>query len=130
MVGDRVSNLIIGLKNAGTADHKVASFPYSRLNHSILDVLKKEGFISDFEKEGKDLRKKLNVTLSYKDGHSAITDLKRVSKQSRRVYLGYKDIRPVKNGYGISVISTPEGVMSDKEAKKKKLGGEELFKVW
>jgi small subunit ribosomal protein S8 len=130
MVGDKISNLIIGLKNAGIADHKVVSFPYTKLNHSILDVLKKEGFIDDFEKEGKDLRKKLNATLSYKEGVSAITDIKRASKQSRRVYIGYKDIRPVKNGYGMSVISTPEGVMSNKEAKKKKLGGEELFKVW
>ena len=130
MVGDRVSNLIIRLKNASLSDHKIVSFPYSKLNHSILEVLKKEKFITDFEKEGKGLGKKLIITLAYNNKVPVISDLKRVSKQSRRVYLGYRDIKPVKSGYGISVISTPEGVMSDKEAKKKKLGGEELFKIW
>ena len=130
MVGDKISNLIIGLKNAYTARHSVYEAPFTKMNVSILEVLRKEGFVKDFEEKGKDLDKKLEVTLSYENGTPAISDLSRVSKQSRRVYVGYKDIKPVKNGYGISVISTPEGIMSNKEAIAKKVGGEELFKIW
>lgn len=130
MVGDKISNLIIGLKNAYNAKHDVFVSPFSKLNVSILETLRKEGFIKDFDEKGKDLNKELEVSLKYENGAPAISDVQRVSKQSRRVYVSYKDLRPVKNGYGISVISTPEGVMSDKEAKNKKLGGEELFKVW
>lgn len=130
MVGDKVSNLIIGIKNAYNAKHSTFVFPYSKVIVSILEVLRKEGFITDFEEKGKDLEKKLEVSLKYENGAPAISDVKRISKQSRRIYLGYKDIKPIKNGYGISVISTPNGVMSDKEAKEKKLGGEELFRVW
>lgn len=130
MVGDKVSNLIIGLKNAYIAKHNVFVSPYSKLNVSILETLRKEGFIKDFDQTGKDLDKKLEVSLKYENGTPAISDVSRVSKQSKRTYVGYKDLKPVKNGYGISVISTPQGVMSDKEAREKKLGGEELFKVW
>lgn len=130
MVGDSISNLIIGLKNASNAKHSEAVFPYTKLKESILEVLKKEKFIEDFDKKGKDIKKSLKVSLKYEDGKAVITEVKRVSKQSKRVYLSYKDIKPVKNGYGLSVISTPKGVMSDKEAKKAKVGGETLFMIW
>ena len=130
MVGDSISNLIIGLKNAYNAKHSIFQSPFTKMNVSILEVLRKEGFIKDFEEVGKDTQKRLDVSLRYEDGTPAISNVERVSKQSRRIYVGYKDIKPVKNGYGIAVISTPEGVMSDKEAKEKKLGGEELFKIW
>ncbi len=130
MVGDKISNLIIGLKNAYKASHFSVEFPYSKINKSILEILRKEGFIKDFDEKGKDFKKKLIVILKYENGVPSICDVARVSKQSKRSYIGYKKLRPVKQGYGISVISTPEGVMSNKEAKLKKLGGEELFKVW
>lgn len=130
MVGDKVSNLIIGLKNAYNAKHMVFETPFTKLNASILEVLRKEGFVTDFEEKGKDIEKTLVVSLKYENGKPAISDVSRTSKQSKRVYIGYKDIKPVKNGYGISVISTPKGVMSDKQAKDQKLGGEELFKIW
>ena len=97
---------------------------------AILDVLKKEGFISNVEKTGKDLKKKIVATLKYEDGVPAITDVKRNSKQSKRSYIGYKDLKSVRNGYGISVLSTPQGVMSNKQASKLKVGGEILFTMW
>ena len=130
MVGDKVSNLIIGLKNAYNAKHSIFETPFTKLNASILEVLRSEGFITDFEEKGKDIDKKLVVSLKYENGVPAISDVSRSSKQSRRLYVGYKDIKPVKNGYGMAVISTPKGVISDKQAKDKKLGGEELFKIW
>ncbi len=130
MVGDKISNLIIGLKNAYNAKHTTFELPYTKMNESILEALKKQGFVSDFKQKGKDLKKELSVTLKYKEGEAAVTDVRRVSKQSKRVYLGYRDIVPVRQGYGVTIISTPAGVMTGKEAKTKKLGGEELFKIW
>lgn len=130
MVGDKISNLIIGLKNAYNAKHTTFELPYTKMNESILEALKKQGFVSDFKQKGKDLKKELSVTLKYKEGEAAVIDVRRVSKQSKRVYLGYRDIVPVRQGYGVTIISTPAGVMTGKEAKTKKLGGEELFKIW
>jgi small subunit ribosomal protein S8 len=130
MVGDKISNLIISLKNAYTAGHTVVSLPYTKMSESILTVLRREGFVQDFDVKGKELKKSLSVSLRYENGLPAITEVKRISKQSKRVYIANKDIRPIKQGYGISVISTPKGIMSDKEARDKKVGGESLFKVW
>src|SRR5690606_30590889 len=104
MVGDSISNLIISLKNAQKAGHDSVSFSYTRMNESILDVLKKEGFIANVEKTGKDLKKRLVVSLKYEDGAPAISEAKRISKQSKRTYTGYKDIVSVRNGYGIAVL--------------------------
>ena len=88
MVGDKISNLIIGLKNAYNAKHTTFELPYTKMNESILEALKKQGFVSDFKQKGKDLKKELSVTLKYKEGEAAVTDVRRVSKQSKRVYLG------------------------------------------
>jgi small subunit ribosomal protein S8 len=130
MVGDTISNLIISLKNAQKARHNEVIFSYSNMKHSVLEVLKKEGFIANVEKSGKDLKKKIIATLKYEDGVPAITDVKRISKQSKRMYVGYKDLKSVRNGYGITVLSTPQGVMSNKQAFKLKVGGEILFTMW
>ncbi len=130
MVGDTISNLIISLKNAQKAKHTEVTFSYTNMKLAILEVLKKEGFIANVEKTGKDLKKKLIATLKYEDGTPAITDVKRKSKQSKRMYVGYKDLKTVRNGYGITVLSTPQGVMSNKQAAKLKIGGETLFTMW
>ena len=130
MVGDTISNIIISLKNAQKAKHEQVIFAYTNLTLAILETIKKEGFIGSIEKTGKDLKKKLVVTLKYEEGAPAITDVKRISKQSKRMYIGYKDMKSVRNGYGITVFSTPEGIMSNKEASKKKVGGEILFTMW
>ncbi len=130
MVGDKISNLIISLKNAQNAKHDSLTVADTKMNAAILEVLKKEGFVGAIDKQGKDLKKKLVVALKYVDGMPAITDVQRMSKQSKRTYAGYKDIKPVRSGYGITVFSTPQGVLSDKAAKKAKVGGEILFKMW
>ncbi len=130
MVGDSIANLINSLKNASHRGLATASFPYTKMQEAILSVLKKEGFIVDFEKKGKDIKKSLEVTIKYANGVPAINDTKRVSKFSRRVYKDVKSIYPIKNGYGLAVFSTPKGVMSDREAKKANVGGEALFEIW
>ncbi|HYC34455.1 MAG TPA: 30S ribosomal protein S8, partial [Candidatus Paceibacterota bacterium] len=84
----------------------------------------------DFSKKGKKVVKTLEVELMYEEGKPRITDVERVSKFSRRVYQGAKDLKPVRNGYGIMVLTTPKGILSDKTARKEKVGGEALFKIW
>lgn len=130
MVGDTISNIIISLKNAQRAKHETVTFAFTQLTQSILEAIKKQGYVLSVEKTGKDLKKKLIVTLKYENGVPAITDVKRMSKQSKRTYLGYKDIKPVRNGYGIAILSTPQGILSDKESIKSKIGGEILFTMW
>lgn len=133
MVVDKVSNLINALKVAGKAKLKTVVFPYSKFAESIVKTLKKEGFVTDFSVssvEGKKM-KNLEIHIGYEEnGTPRISDAKRVSKLSRRSYKKAQDIKPFKNGYGLTVFSTPKGVLSDKDARKEKVGGEELFKVW
>ncbi len=118
------------MKNASLAKNETVSFSHSKLKSAILDCLKKEGYISDFSKKIKKGGNVLEVKLIYLDGKAKITDVERISKLSRRVYLGMKDIHSVRNGTGTLVLSTPKGILSGKEARKEQVGGEALFKIW
>jgi small subunit ribosomal protein S8 len=130
MVGDKVSNLINGLKTASLADKEIANVPYSKMNLAILELLKKEGYIADFEVKEDGVKKDVDVEIKYEKGKPAINDVKRISKFSKRVYKDVKSISPVKRGYGIMVITTSKGLMTGDEAKKQKVGGESLFQIW
>lgn len=130
MVSDSIANLINGLKNASARGLETISFPYTRMHDSIVSVLKKEGFISDFEKKGKDVKQHIEIVLKYVDGEPVIHEARRVSKLSRRVYKDSKSIYPIRSGFGLAVYSTPKGIMSDKQAKKENVGGEALFEIW
>ena len=129
MVVDNISNLIISLKNASTAGKDYLRVPATKMNDSILNVLKVNNFIADFSKKDKDA-KDIKVFLKYDDGAAAITDVKRISKNSKRVYQSSKEIKNVRRGYGMAVISTPKGVMSGLDAREQKVGGELLFEIW
>jgi len=130
-MSDRISELIIKMKNASAVGKETVEVEYSKLKENILKVLKKEGYIEDFDVlKGDGIKKRLRVHLKYINGKARINDVKRISKLSKRIYLGYKDIKPVKFGYGIMVLTTPMGVITDKEAIKNKVGGEALFKIW
>lgn len=106
--------------------------PYSDLKLSILDLLAKNKFIDKVEVKGRKLNKRtIEVFLNKKGSDNRVVqDIQLVSRPSRRIYIGYKDIKPVKGGFGMLVLSTPKGVIRDKEAKKLKVGGEVLFKIW
>lgn len=133
MVGDAISNLIISLKNAGQAGKDSVSLPYSKMKESILEVLKKNDYIESYEVRGADnvTTKKLHIVVKYNEsGTPAITDVKRISKFSKRVYKGVQDIYPIRNGHGSTIFSTPQGILTDKEARKNKVGGEALFAIW
>ena len=118
------------IKNAGLAQNETTVFSYSKVKNAILECLKKEGFISDFSKKTKKGVPVLEVKLVYTNNKPKISEVQRISKQSRRVYFGVKDIYPVKNGSGLLVLSTPKGILSGKEARRELVGGEALFKVW
>lgn len=128
---DPIAAMITQIHNAGQVRKETAVLPYSKLKVAILDVLAKAGFVKSVAKKGKKVVKYIEVTLAYEpDGSPKIRGVKRLSKSSKRVYLKSQDIRPVKNGYGIMVISTPKGVMSDETARKEKVGGEALCTLW
>lgn len=127
---DTIANLITNLKNAGNAGHESVNAPYSKLKESICAVLLKEGFIKGFEVKEIKGRKTILIELVSEDRHPRISGVQRISKPSKRIYRKASELRPVKNGYGALVVSTSAGVMSGKEAKKAKLGGEALFAIW
>lgn len=127
---DTIANFITSLKNAGNAGHENVSVPYSKLKSSICEVLKKERFIKNFEIKERKSKKILHIDLVLENHRPGIQGVQRVSKSSKRIYKKAGEIRTVKNGYGALIISTSAGVMSGKEAKKQKLGGEALFTIW
>lgn len=124
------ANFLIKLKNASRVQHESVTFPYSKFIHAISSCLLRAGFIEGFEKKNKKAGEEIVVNLKYTDNGAKINDVALVSKSSARQYVGVKDIHPVKNGFGILVLSTPKGVMTDAEAKKELVGGEALFKMW
>ena len=131
MVSDTVGDFIIQLKNAGMVRKEQVSLPYSKLKHAIADKLKEAGYVSDVAVDGKDAKKQLAVTLKYSDaGAHAINGVKRMSKPGRRMYRPHDALPRVRGGYGVLLVSTPQGVMIGAEARQKKIGGEILAKVW
>jgi len=127
---DTIANLIIKIKNANAAGHESVRLPHSNLRQSICEVLKKEGFISNFEKKSEKSKPVLSISLISENRHPKINGVKRLSKPSKRIYAKASEIRPVRNGYGALILSTSAGIMTGREAKKQKLGGETLFQIW
>jgi len=128
---DPIADLLNRIKNAQAVLHPAVDVPCSNLKTKIVEILKSEGFISDFKKRGKKETKTLRIGLKYnEDKTPAILGFKRVSKPGQRIYKKSKEIRVIKNGYGLAVISTNQGLLTDKEARKKKVGGEVMLEVW
>ncbi len=122
--------MIISIKNAGNAGKEFAIVPFSNLKEAIAVVLFKQGYIASYAKRGKKVVKTLDIGIAYEGKKPRVAGLSRMSKPSQRYYIGASDIKPIKNGYGMMVISTPKGIMSGDEARKAQVGGEALFKIW
>ncbi len=122
--------MIIQIKNAGFVGHDEVRMPYSKLKQAIADVLKKEGFLKNVNTESVKNKKVLSMELFLENRVPKIKGVTRISKPSKRIYKRASEIRAVKSGYGALILSTPKGVMSGREAKKAKLGGEALFSIW
>lgn len=131
MVNDPIGDFIVRLTNAGAVKKATVSVPHSAFKLAIAEKLKDAGFIKAVEKKGKKVRKTLDIVLKYNDkGVHAIRGVRRISKPGRRLYRGVHDITPVRYGHGALILSTPKGVVTDKEARKEKVGGEALFEIW
>jgi len=132
MIADPVSDFVIRLKNAGAVGKEYTTVPYSNFSFAVAQKLKDAGYIAGVEKKGKkNAPKVLDVTLRYaKDGTHVIHGVKRISKPGRRVYRSVGEIVPVRFGTGALVLSTPKGIVTDKEARKERIGGEALFEIW
>jgi small subunit ribosomal protein S8 len=129
-VSDTIADFLTRIRNASSAKHKVVDIPASKLKMAIAAILKDQGYISDFEKVEDDKQGVIQVKLRYYLGQPAIREIKRVSKPGRRLYAGADKLPRVRNGLGIAIISTPQGVMSDKEARRLNVGGEVLCTIW
>lgn len=130
MISDRVGDFIIRLKNAGAISHASILVPHSKHIEAIAKKLKELGYVADVSIQKKE-PKTLEVTLAYDErGEHKIKGVKRVSKPGRRLYTASREAHGVKNGQGAVILSTPKGILSDKEARKVRAGGETLFQVW
>lgn len=131
MMTDPVADMLTRLRNASMAGNLTTTIPASRLKIAMARILKDTGFVEDFKVEGKLPHRNIVVRLKYLDDNEpVIAGLKRVSKPSRRVYRGYKDIPRVLGGLGVVIMSTSRGLMTGREAFRRHLGGEVLAYVW
>ncbi|NEQ38873.1 MAG: 30S ribosomal protein S8 [Okeania sp. SIO3I5] len=129
---DTISDMLTRIRNSCMAQHTTTKVPATKMTRSIAKVLKEEGFIGEFEQEGEGLKKFLVISLKYKgkNRQPIIKYLKRVSKPGLRVYKNRKELPRVLGGIGIAIISTSSGIMTDREARKRGIGGEVLCYVW
>ena len=128
MVTDPISDFLIRLKNGSAVRREAVLVPFSSMKLRLAELLSREGYVG---KVGRKASGALEVELRYGvSGRPAITGATRISKPSRRLYRGVRDIHPVKRGHGLLVLSTPHGVLTGKEAHKKRAGGEVLFEIW
>jgi small subunit ribosomal protein S8 len=127
---DPIADLIINIKNASDAGKETVTVPYSSIKEEILNVLKEQGYVEAIAKKGKKVHKSLEVTLAYDTYGPRVKGVQRISHLSKRVYGGVKDIKSVKQGHGVLVVTTPKGILTDADARRQKVGGELLFKIW
>ena len=131
MMTDPIADMLTRIRNAVNVERPNVEMPVSKVKQGVADVLKREGFIWDYSTEEAEPVGHLQINLKYgPSGERIIRHIKRVSKPGCRVYSKAKDLRPVLNGLGISILSTSRGVMSDREARTQKVGGEILCEVW
>ncbi|MGQ9707801.1 MAG: 30S ribosomal protein S8 [bacterium] len=128
---DPIADFLTRIRNGLVARNKETVVSYTRLKYEIARVLMEEGFISNFRVEGEGLKRQIIISLKYlDDGSSVIRGVERVSKQSRRVYVGCEELPRVMGGLGIAILSTPAGIITDREARQRRIGGEVICKVW
>ena len=129
---DPIADMICSINNAQAVGKKqVIFYPYSDFKYAFLEVLTNEGFIDNVEKKGRLSKRKIVVDLKYtEDGKPKITKIRKISKQGQRIYSTYKELKPVKSGYGVSILTTSKGLLTNKEARKNKIGGEIICEVW
>lgn len=131
-VNDPIGDLLTRIRNGLMANHTHILVPKSKIKKGILELLIREGFLTSFEEVEGDSFNSFSVELKYngKTGEPVITEMKRISKPSRRMYSSVSDLHPYRNGYGVYIISTSKGLLTDREARKQNVGGEVLCSIW
>ncbi|WP_019500655.1 30S ribosomal protein S8 [Pseudanabaena sp. PCC 6802] len=129
---DTIADMLTRIRNACLARHQVTAIPATKMTQNIARVLKQEGYIADFEEVGEGIDRRLMLSLKYqgKNRQPIINTLKRVSRPGLRVYSNHKDLPRVLGGIGIAIISTSQGIMTDREARRQGVGGEVLCFIW
>ncbi|MBI4193380.1 MAG: 30S ribosomal protein S8 [Candidatus Colwellbacteria bacterium] len=125
-----IAEALTKIRNASTAGKRSLKVPYSKLNFEVVQALVKAGYVESAERKGRGVKKIIDIELKQSDGKPAIEGVRVVSRPSRRVYMGYRDVRTSRQGFGSFILSTPHGIMDGRSARKQKVGGELLFEIW
>ena len=129
-LSDPIGDMIARIKNAQSRNHKKVQLPSSKFKVKIAEVLKSEGYIIDYKVSQETNKPYLEISLKYNSGNPVISSIQRVSKPGRRIFSRAESLPKINNGLGIAIISTPKGVMTDIDARKQKVGGEIICKVF
>lgn len=129
-VTDPIADMLVRIKNANQRKTKFVDIPYSKIKDKISNILREEGYIVDYSIRGNGIEKKITVTLKYKGNQRVISGVKRISKPGLRVYVPASDIPVVLSGFGTAIISTSQGMITDKKARELQIGGEVIAYVW
>lgn len=134
-INDHIADVLVRIKNAGNAKKDTTLVPYSKMKLAVLEVLERTGYIAEVAKRGKKVTKHLEVGIAYTGEAGAnrvprVHGARRASKLSCRRYVGVSDIKPVRSGAGLLVLSTSKGILTGEEARKENIGGEALFTIW
>lgn len=127
---DPIADMLTRIRNANIAKHGSVVIPFSKIKESIANILRNEGYISEYEIKEEGAHKNILITLKTVDGEQVIKGLKRISKPGRRVYSSVENLPKVLGGLGIAIVTTPKGVLTDKECRKQSVGGEVLCYIW
>ena len=129
-LSDPIGDMIARIKNAQSRNHKKVELPSSNFKVKIAEILKNEGFVKDFKVKSDDKKNLLSLELKYHSGNPVINTFERVSKPGRRIFSSADGLPKINNGLGIAIVSTPKGVMTDLDARKQRVGGEIICKVF
>ena len=129
-LSDPIGDMLARIKNSQMRNHKNVKLPSSKFKVKIAEVLKSEGYIIDFQVNDEEKKPNLEINLKYSSGNPVISNIERVSKPGRRIFSSAESLPKVNNGLGIAIISTPKGVMTDIDARKQRVGGEIICKVF
>ena len=129
-LSDPIGDMIARVKNAQARNHRKVELPSSNFKSKIADILKNEGFIKDFKVSSNEKKNILSLELKYHSGNPVISNFERVSKPGRRIFSSADSLPKINNGLGIAILSTPKGVMTDVDARKQRVGGEIICKVF
>lgn len=127
---DPIADMLNRIRNANAVLHETVDIPFSNLKYRIAEILQNNGFVEKSEKKGKKIAKIIRITLKYSGGVSAIQNITRISKLGKRIYASKEEIKKVRAGRGMSIISTSKGLLTDKQARQQKVGGEIICEIW